>query len=109
MKDLPNEIINKILLFRESHPIANIIKRHINNYNEYNEDFNEDDNTPFFYYVLELSDQGFMEMLWIHVYRIRRKNKEGRLRCWQCGNWFKLYDRYLSNPKRKSVHCVNCK
>ena len=36
MKDLPNEIIDKILLFRESHPLAKIIKRHINNYNDYN-------------------------------------------------------------------------
>ena len=51
---LPNEIIYKILLFRESHPIANTIKLYINNYNKYNKDFDEDDNAPFYYYALKI-------------------------------------------------------
>ena len=108
MKDLPNEIINKILLFRESHPIANILKHLINNYNDYNKDFDEDDNTPFNYYVLELSDQDFIDILWLKGYRIRRKNNLSHLRCGQCSKWFELYDKYLINTIRNSFHCFRC-
>ena len=105
---LPNEIINKILLFRESHPIKNILKHLLNNYNEYNTDFDEDDNTPFYYYVLELSDQCYMETLWLKGYRIRIKNNLNRLRCCQCYKLFELYDKYLMNTKRNTIHCRKC-
>ena len=123
MKDLPNEIIYKILLFRESHPLAKIIKRHINNYNDYN-NFNayhiynvynnynfvvdESDDTPFYYYVLELRVDDFTEILWLKGYRIRRKNNLNRLRCCRCSKLFELYDKYLMNTKRNTIHCYNC-
>ena len=120
---LPNEIIDKILLFRDPHPMADILKHLINNYNDYN-DFNaynihnvynnynffvdEDDNTPFYYYVLELSDKCYMETLWLKGYRIRIKNNLNRLKCCQCSKLFELYDKYLMNTKRNTIHCRNC-
>ena len=106
MKDLPNEIVNKILMYREIHPIINILKPIINQYNEYNEEFDNDDNTPFSYYVVNVRGDVYYENLF--DIKIRRKNKEGCLRCWHCGKWLELYDKYLMNTNVKSVFCLKC-
>ena len=102
---LPNEIVNKILMYRIQHPIANIIKPLILQYNEYNEGFDNDDNITFRYYISDVNSDYLYETMNL---KIRRKNKIGRLRCFQCGHWFELYDIYYSNPEKKSVYCLNC-
>ena len=94
---LPNEIIDKILLFRDTHPIANIIKPYINNYNDYNKDFDDDDNIPFNYYVFKIS-----------CYRLRKNNKSFNMICCECGIDIDFYDKYLINTNRNTIHCCNC-
>ena len=51
---LPNEIINKILMYRVSHPIICILKPIIEQYNEYNEYFSNDGKKPFYYYFVNV-------------------------------------------------------
>ena len=106
---LPYEIINKILAFRVAHPIATMLKPLIGTFNEYNENRDDTDSPTFFYYLMHILEDPRHDYYFEKFnLKVRIKNKEGRLRCFQCGYWFELYDIYYINTNIKSVFCISC-
>ena len=61
---LPNEIINKILMYRASHPIGNILKEEIEYYIYYNSLLHDDDKKTFYRYC----------RLKFYIDKIKRRN-----------------------------------
>jgi hypothetical protein len=95
---LPMEIVNKILIMRPPHPIANIIKPFINNYNDYT---NNDDYISFVKYTLN-----YYDLYYTYNIRCNKKYDNDILSCYSCDNHIQFGDLFFSN--RNYIQCTEC-
>ena len=95
---LPMEIVNKILIMRPSHPLTNIIKSLIYNYNDYT--YN-DDYISFFEYILKYHD-----LYYTYNIKCTKKYDNDILRCSSCDYSLNFGDLYCSN--RNTIQCMKC-
>ena len=81
MNFLPNEIINKILMYREIHPLAHILKPLIAEYNEYIE-------SPYYDYYITI------DCHWLNVLFYKKTfidDPQGDIDCISCLKFVKEY------------------
>ena len=95
---LPMEIINKILIMRQPHPLTNIIKPLINNYNDYT---NNDDYISFMKYTLN-----YYDLYYTYNIKCSKKYDNNILSCSSCDYYIKFGDLYFSN--RNTLQCSDC-
>ena len=95
---LPMEIINKILIMRQPHPLTNIIKPLINDYNDYT---NNDDYISFVKYTLN-----YYDLYYTYNIRCNIKYDNDILSCHSCHLHIQLGDLFFSN--RNYIQCTEC-
>ena len=100
-KNLPFELINKILSFRVSNPIANILKPIFIAYNDYN------NNIGLLNYCKHIHNNIYNQFLMnkLHL-KIKFNNNDCLLNCWNCKIYLKkLYYVYHNNI---TFFCYSC-
>ena len=97
-KDLPIEIINKILITRSPHPINEIIKSNTESYQDYTEN---DDYISFCKYLRKY------KFLYYHYnIKLTKKRNNDILICHGCDYHIQCNDLYIFNSH--SVYCRPC-
>ena len=98
---LPMEIINKIFSYM-SHDSSIILNHIIKDYRLYIKDC---DDTINFYDFIYKPPMYFNDE---NAIKLHRKHNDDRLRCYNCGKYFKTNDLYYKSCIRDSINCLEC-
>ena len=100
--NLPSEIIYMIISY-VPHPLTIIIKPISKEYEQYT--YNSDNIISFNEYLKYDPNYLFDE----YNIKLHKKDNDGRLRCFNCGYYFKKHDIYYKcYTLSKNENCINC-